>query len=105
MNDPISIPRWALERACEAAGRKLHHFDQMDTDNCLRASIASHALTIAQHEAPPVSRKLKVAREAMARQCKTPESAATYRSGDWDYAGSLNACLTAVELWIEGFGE
>lgn len=47
------IPRWALERACAAIGRKLHHYDRMSEKNLLRRSIEEHALIIIKHENPP----------------------------------------------------
>lgn len=50
------IPRWALERACAAIGRKVNHFDRMGEDNILRQSIAAHAFLIAKHEKPPAGK-------------------------------------------------
>jgi hypothetical protein len=46
---------------------------------------------IAKHEQKPVDRKLLCAREAMREQ----------RPDDWPET----ACLRAIELWIEGYGE
>lgn len=51
-----TIPRWALERACAAIGRKLHHYDRMGEENILRQSIEAHALVIAEHEEPPAGK-------------------------------------------------
>ena len=48
-----AIPYWALEKACEAIGRKVSNYHQMGKDNPLRWSIAEHALTIAKYEASP----------------------------------------------------
>ena len=99
------IPRWALERACTAIGRKVWHFDRMGDDNILRQSIAAHALLIASTDKPPVDRKLLVAREVMGRSCRLPECANSYRTGEWDYAGSIKNCISAIELWEEGFAK
>lgn len=50
------IPRWALERACAAIGRKLHHYERMSEGNLLRRSIAEHAMMIVKHEKPPAGK-------------------------------------------------
>lgn len=52
----LEIPRWALERACAAIGRKTHHYDRMGPDNLLRQSIEAHAMVIAEHEKPPAGK-------------------------------------------------
>lgn len=49
----MTIPQWALERACAAIGRKVHHYYRMGEYNLLRQSIAAHAMVIAGHEKPP----------------------------------------------------
>jgi len=53
MSSYQAIPYWALEKACEAIGRKVRNYDQMGEDNPLRWSIEQHALTIAKYEASP----------------------------------------------------
>lgn len=103
--DQNTIPEWAFSKACFLADRKPHHVKQMWSDKSERRAIEALATYIAAHEQPPTDRKLLCAREAMARNCDFPESAASYRNGMWDHAGVLKHCMEAIELWESGFGK
>ena len=93
MTDKQTPPEWAFARAQELRNKR--GFTHLD----------AFAAYIAEHEQPPVDRKLLCAREAMAQACTLPESEGAYRRGSWDHAGALKQCLRAIELWEEGFGK
>lgn len=58
---------------------------------------------IAKHEEKPVDRKLLCAREA--GTLMGGNKAYQYRTGERDDYGDVQACIRAIELWEEGFGE
>lgn len=93
MTDKQTPPDWAFKRAQELRNKR--GFTHLD----------AFAAYIAEHEQPPVDRKVLCAREAMAEGCTLPESEGAYRRGAWDNAGALKNCLRAIELYESGFGK
>ena len=81
MTDKQTPPDWAFARAQELRNKR--GFTHLD----------AFAAYIAEHEQPPVDRKLLCAREA-GRESGYDED---------DYA--IGVGVRAIELWIEGYGE
>ena len=89
-------PDWAFKRAQELRNKR--GFTHLD----------AFAAYIAEHEQPPVDRKLLCAREAMAEEAETEASSswgARFRSGKFDETYHITVPLRAIELWEEGFGK
>ena len=82
MTDKPTPPDWAFARAQELRNKR--GFTHLD----------AFAAYIAEHEQPPVDRKLLCAREAMIG-CLVPMSVENAES----------AIIRAIELWEEGFGK
>ena len=82
MTDKQTPPDWAFARAQELRNKR--GFTHLD----------AFAAYIAEHEQPPVDRKLLCAREAMIG-CLVPMSVENAES----------AIIRAIELWEEGFGK
>ena len=84
MTDKQTPPDWAFERAQEL--RQKRGFTHLD----------AFAAYIAEHEEPPVDRKLLCAREAMKEATKARADVV------WSDA---DIAVRAIELWEEGFGK
>lgn len=96
----LEIPRWALERACAAIGRKTHHYDRMGPDNLLRQSIEAHAMVIAKHEKPPVDPLLVKAREiACERYAQSAKAYSDAEVEGWVYHVTNGGC--DKEWWLK----
>jgi len=83
MTDKQTPPEWAFARAQELRNKR--GFTHLD----------AFAAYIAEHEQPPVDRKLLCAREAMGQW------GALLASGDEDWEW---VAIRAIELWEQGFG-
>lgn len=99
MTDKQTPPDWAFKRAQELRNKR--GFTHLD----------AFAAYIAEHEQPPIDRKLLCAREAMARGYERQqwgswlEEAKKIRAGDYDGKPFLQDYVRAIELWEEGFGK
>jgi len=84
MTDKQAPPDWAFKRAQEL--RTKRGFTHLD----------AFAAYIAEHEQPPVDRKLLCAREALQQG---------YTAGEGVEWTPEQECVRAIELWEEGFGQ
>jgi hypothetical protein len=84
MTDKQTPPDWAFARAQELRNKR--GFTHLD----------AFAAYIAEHEQPPVDRKLLCAREAFQEYLRGPD----------DVEDPMKSvAVRAIELWIEGYSE
>ncbi len=114
-NDVTTPPDWVLLEAARQCGwvDKIDHLKSVYANPppylggvCFRALCdALVAPPIEKPEDPLAQAKLKVAREACARDAEArgwPGTADGFRNGDLDDNGSVVPCaLRAIDLWIE----
>lgn len=99
-------PDWVLLEAAKRGGWWSHpiavlreRYDQLN-----HRTYRELCNMILKYEQPPVDRKLLCAREAKAEGSFgiNPDR---YRCGTYDTDRDLRACVRAIELWEEGFGQ
>jgi hypothetical protein len=93
MTDKQTPPDWAFERVQDL--RQKRGFTYLD----------AFAAYIAEHEQPPVDRKLLCAREAVAQLFVGEPEETEARSGHRDEYDHVVCATRAIELWEEGFGK
>lgn len=95
MTDNTTPPDWVLIEAAKRCGWEGYGPEELRSDYIGNGETSFRPLCdmIAKYEQPPVDRKLMCAREAVKRT-------------DWGVVGaSSTACIRAIELWEEGFGQ
>lgn len=104
-SDVPTLPDWVLIEAAKRFGWDARPERLSHLRNDYIASVPYRAFCdmIAKYEQKPVDRKLLCAREAGALM--GGNKAYQYRTGERDDYGDVQACIRAIELWEEGFGE